>query len=227
MQQNLDNLETMRRAWDRMSSNYTDHTDLHPADLHYQELAKQFPMTTSSLRLLDLGSGLGYALDSILVRIPNAIVTCLDLSDQMLKGLRQRLIKYSSQIETRNESYVTANLGENQYDYIISSFTLHHLPKDTKLAVFKKIQLALDAKGFYVELDGVASLDQEANSQKTFKQYVAQRQGADLGEWNFDLLLSISAEKNLMDRAGFSSVTMPWIQTDETGAGRAIFVAEK
>ena len=56
---------------------------------------------------------------------------------------------------------------------------------------------------------------------------VAHRAGAELGEWNHDMCLTISNEMGPLKAARFSSVTVPWTDVDEKGSGRAIFVAKK
>ena len=222
-----EDLEKMESSWDRMAGDYTSHTDLSPSNPHYQELGKLFPESKSQLSVLDLGSGLGYALDSILPKIPNAQVCCMDISSEMLQRLLERLSDYRSQITVRKDSYVTADLGSNQFDFIISAFTVHHLPKPTKLALFRNIYRALKQAGAYFELDGVASLEQERASQEYYVQYVSHREGAELGDWNHDMCLTIPNEVELLRAAGFSSVETPWADIDKDGSGRAIFVAKR
>ncbi len=220
-------IEKMDVAWDRMSLNYSEHTGLRPDDLHYRELANRFPACETPVKVLDLGSGLGFALDGILPRIPNAKVTCLDLSHEMLKKLMDRLRAYSSQIEILQGSYVKAELGSNQYDFVLSAFTVHHLPKPTKLLLFKKIHSALNSGGSYFELDGVASEEQEKISQEEYVKHIAHRDGAAVGNWNHDMCLTIFNETKLLMDAGFTEVSVPWTDTDQKGSGRAIFVARK
>ena len=134
----------------------------------------------------------------------------------------ERLSSYRSQITTRKDSYVTADLGTNQFDYIISAFTLHHLPKPTKLSLFRNIHRALKREGYYFELDGVASIEQERIAQENYAQYVAHREGAELGDWNHDMCLTISNETGLLNASGFYSVDTPWRDVDKDGSGRAI-----
>lgn len=217
----------METAWDRKSTNYSKHTDLRPTDPHYGELAKYFPTNDASMTLLDLGCGLGYELDNILPKLPKAKITCLDISGVMLNKLVERLSAFSSQIETCQGSYVTAELGHNKYDAVISAFTVHHLPKPTKLMLFKKIRYALKDGGSYIELDGVASIEQELTSQENYRKKVSQLKDAELGNWNFDMCLTLENEIQLLSEAGFSNVHVPWKDTDAESSGRAIFVAEK
>lgn len=222
-----DDLEQMEAAWDRMSTDYGKHTDLRPTDPHYQKLADLFPATESNITVLDLGSGLGYALDGILPKITNAKITCMDVSTEMLAKLEERLSSFSTQIVTQQGSYVTTEIGQNQYDFVLSAFTVHHLPKPTKLMLFKKIYDVLKDGGSYLELDGVASVEQERSTQERFQKFVAHREGAEIGNWDFDICLTVANESQLLREAGFSEVSVPWTDTDAEGSGRAVFVAKK
>ena len=225
MNDRIDPPEKMQRAWDRMSVDYTLHTELSPADPHYQALAAQCPVSAMPMRVLDLGSGLGFALDAILPKLPNAQITCMDVSGEMLKGLMARLSTERGRINTWHQSYVDADLGRSKFDLIISSFTMHHLMEAAKRSVYQKICSALADNGRYIELDGVASPEQELSMKLEFEQQLSHQDGSDRGEWNFDLLLTIQNQERLLRQAGFASVEVPWTDVDETGRGRAVFVA--
>jgi len=218
----------MDAAWDRMSADYGERLKLSPDDEHYLELAKQLPATDAPVRLLDLGSGLGYQLDAIFDRLPNVQVQCLDVSAAMLTGLRERLAQHADRIETRQISYVEADLGEDAYDYIISSLTVHHLPRATKLSLFRRIHRALRAEGRYVELDDVATTaQQEAIGIRDYEAHIASREGAVKGEWNHNMNFTVETEKTVLLEAGFSQVEMPWGITYPNGYSRAIFVCAR
>ena len=218
-------LERMKSAWDRMSVHYSEHTELAPSNPHYEALSNVFAPSIGPLRFLDLGTGTGYALDGIIPQFPQATFTCLDISEQMLARLRKRLSWCREQIVTECASYVHDPLGIEQYDFILSSFTLHHLYPTTKRAVYEKILNALKPGGSYVQLDAVASEAQALHMEQEFERSVAHRAGAHEGDWNFDLLQTMDTELELFHSAGFRSIEIPWTDRDEFGAGRAIFRA--
>jgi len=220
--------ERMDAAWDRMSADYGERLRLSPADEHYHQLAGQLPATEQPLRLLDLGTGLGYQLDAIFERMPNLKVTSLDVSSQMLEKLRARLKPYASQIETRCESYVEADFGEALYHYAISSLTVHHLPRPTKLALFRQIRRALKPGGLYLELDDVATTpEQEAVGTRDYEKFIAQREGGVKGEWNHNMNFTVETECAVLEEAGYSRVEVPWRITYQNGYSRALFVCAK
>ena len=223
----MDNLERMEDAWDRMSGDYAERLGLDPRDEHYRMLGEQFPVTLEPVQVLDLGCGLGFELDAVLPRAPKARIVCMDMSRKMLARLRERLAAFATQIDTRHESYVDAEFGCAQFDFVLSALTVHHLPRPTKLALFRKICRALRPGGAYLELDDMASPDRERVGREWYEEFVAHREGGERGEWNHNMTFTIENEKALLEEAGFSSVTVPWTQTYADGCGRAIFVAEK
>jgi tRNA (cmo5U34)-methyltransferase len=220
-------LERMDDAWDRMSADYAQRLKLDPSDEHYVALARQIPRTDRALEILDLGSGLGYQLDALMERLGRARFTCLDVSGKMLEGLMARLGRRAQRVTTRKQSYVKADLGDTLWDYVVSSLTVHHLVRPTKLALFGRIHAALKPGGLYVELDDVASPATEKRSLELYEQHIAGKEGDSIGEWNHNMNLTIPHERELLEQAGFAEVTVPWRNTDDEGFGRAVFVCRK
>ncbi len=220
--------EKMEAAWDRMSADYGDRLNLAPSNQCYMELAKGLPQTPRELKILDLGSGLGYQLDQILLRVPNALITCVDMSKNMLTQLVDRLSKYKGQITTQHQSYVGADFGESHFDYVISSKTVHHLQRETKIELFRSIRRALKDRGDYLELDDIMSRkEQEIAAQKEYEKRFSSLEGAATGEWNHNLNCTIETEKKLLEESGFSQVEVPWHEFSDSGYGLAVFVCRK
>ncbi len=217
--------EPMEAAWDRMSVDYGERLRLSPDRAHYSELAACVPETNAPLRLLDLGCGLGYQLDSIFKRAPNARVLALDVSGKMLAGLRARLSAYTSQIETRQASYVDGEWPDARFDFATAVLTVHHLIRETKLGLYEHIVRGLKPGGRYLQSDEVNSPEMKRRGRELYESHIEGRPGAARGDWNHNMAFTIENEQALMLEAGFASVEVPWKAVNDAGKGLALFVA--
>ena len=191
----------------------------------YRAVAKQIVETASPLRILVLGCGTGLELDEIFAKVPNAHVTGIDLASGMLAELCKKFSTRMSQIELIEASYVDLPLGEQQYDYVIATLTVHHLAPEAKLDLYRNVWAALKAGGKYIQGDQSTSLKREKEILHWYWAYISTLPGGDKAEWNYDVTLSPETEEHLLREAGFSQVDITWEQRDEAGHGLAVFVA--
>lgn len=106
------------------------------------------------LRVIDLGCGTGAIAVNILKSFPNAQVTCVDFSENMIAVARARLAQYPS------TSCVVSDLRyyrfDTKYDVAVSSLALHHLPTDEdKYNFFRHIYDHLNPGGVFYNADVV------------------------------------------------------------------------
>lgn len=73
----------------------------------YQALSLPIQRTSEPLNILDLGCGTGLEFEALLQRVPNALITGVDLSETMLERLRGKYDAYISQITLLTDSYLT------------------------------------------------------------------------------------------------------------------------
>lgn len=105
-----------------------------------------------SPRILDLGCGTGNITRKVLERFPNAKVTCLDLSTKMIEIAKDKLSDYEN-IEYVIGDFTIVDIIDN-YDAIISSLALHHIPTDEeKKEMYKHIYEALNTNGVFYNAD--------------------------------------------------------------------------
>jgi tRNA (cmo5U34)-methyltransferase len=111
-----------------------------------------------SPRVLDLGGGTGLSTAFLLERYPNARVTLLDFSDEMLAVARERF---------KDKPHVDFAVGDyrvfspsGDFDIIISGLSIHHLAAGEKRALAAKIYGLLRPSGEFVNTDLVKCVDE-------------------------------------------------------------------
>lgn len=111
------------------------------------------PQMRQDAKILDIGAGTGLFSWYFLQALPEAQFTLIDLSEKMLGIARHRLRDH---LQTR---YITEDYSKvdfkGQYDCIISSLSIHHLPDPKKEALFKKCYKHLLPGGFFINADQV------------------------------------------------------------------------
>jgi tRNA (cmo5U34)-methyltransferase len=104
------------------------------------------------IKVIDLGCGTGTLAKKIKENYPYAKITCLDISEDMIKLAKVKLNQYSD-IKYQVEDLHFYEF-EEKYDVIISSLALHHLEgDDTKKNFLKKIHDTLSAGGAFYNAD--------------------------------------------------------------------------
>lgn len=108
----------------------------------------------SKLRVLDLGSGTGAVALQIKSRLPQARITCVDFSPNMLEVARRRLA------DIEGTQFVQADITNFQfretYDAAVSSLALHHIQaEDEKRRLYRRIYAALVPGGVFWNADAV------------------------------------------------------------------------
>lgn len=103
--------------------------------------------------ILDIGAGTGLFSSLLLEKYPNAKLTLIDLSENMLEQAKDRL-KGIEDIEYIVADY-TKHEFEKTYDMIISSLSIHHLTEEEKRELYKKVFTLLNEGGIFVNADQV------------------------------------------------------------------------
>jgi len=115
-------------------------------------LINAIPNNKDSPKILDLGCGTGNITQKALNRFPEAEVTCLDLSENMIEIAKDKLSSYE------NIEYIVGDFTQmelnTKYDVVLSSLALHHIPNDEeKEAMYKNIYETLEKDGVFYNAD--------------------------------------------------------------------------
>ncbi len=187
--------ENLRLFFDEKADGY---------DNVHAKFAETKALLTASLpegtvRVLDLGAGTGMELIPLFERFPEARVTAIDLSSEMLAKLRER--PFADRVDIIVGDFFESDLGIG-YDAIISTSALHHFDEDEKLSLYKKLRASLADNGIFVNADKVA--DSQENQDEGFALWLDKPDS----EKHIDTPLTPENERKLLLKAGFEAVTI-------------------
>jgi len=200
--------EEMKSFFDLRVDGYDEHmaSILEDYDNFYRNIASPFEETGKPIEVLDLGAGTGLELEFILANAPNARITAVDLSEEMLRKLISKYDNFSSQITVTAESYLSLELMPHSYDYIVSVMSFHHLLPEKKVALYKKMRSALVLSGTYVEGDYIVSLEEEKRLFNEFQLLMKSSPLLEDGQYHIDIPFSEVTQIRALKEAGFSKV---------------------
>ncbi|MDD4166331.1 MAG: class I SAM-dependent methyltransferase [Endomicrobiaceae bacterium] len=103
------------------------------------------------LKVIDLGCGTGNLGLKAKEYYPHAHLTCVDMSENMIKMAKTKFEKYPDTVfwhgDIRKFDY------SKKYDAVISSMVLHHVEGAEKIKFYKKLHKALKTGGIFLNID--------------------------------------------------------------------------
>ena len=170
-------------------------------------------------RVLELGVGTGSLAARILEMFPSATLVGWDLSEGMLDQAREKLRPYGSRAELLRQDLAT-ELPASQYEMIVSSNTVHHLPHKEQPRLFQRLYALLNPGGRIVIGDRV---DPDTGALSEMYERLRRRdieaQGLDMKEYDERMAnhehvgASMSGYPKYiqwMQKAGFANVDCVW-----------------
>ncbi len=196
-------LEPMGEFFARRLAGYDEHMrrDIQGAEEFYPATATLLP-DFPGCRVLDLGCGTGLELETWLPAHPEAEVTGIDLSPEMLEALR---VKFpDARLDLRCGSYLELPLGEGEYDAAVSVESLHHFAPETKLGLYRRLHAALKPGGYFLLTDYfTAGPAEEAAFFRELAELRTREGLAPDALVHFDTPLTAEHELALLEEAGF------------------------
>lgn len=150
-------------------------------------------------RILDVGVGTGLELIGLFEKLPDARVTGIDMSENMLAILEKR--PFADRVDIIMGSFFDVDLGSD-YDAVISSSALHHFAADDKLHLYKKIFAALKRGGVFINSDCIANTVEEERA--ALAEYEATSDETE----HVDTPLARETEEYILKQAGFEVISV-------------------
>ncbi|MDD1728486.1 MAG: class I SAM-dependent methyltransferase [Methanospirillum sp.] len=169
------------------------------------------------ISILELGSGTGYATSKICAANPQALITCIDHSPDMIRCASQKPELNAVAII---EQDIRDPWPATKYDVIMTTLCLHHIPEKDRLVLLKRIYEALSPNGKFICGDIIRpdSLEVEAIYQDRWVSWMSQA-GMTTEESdkmihsrneNFPDMETVPGFYNKIKDAGFPRVLMPY-----------------
>lgn len=175
---------------------------------------KKYSQNNDVKKILELGVGTGISTEKVLRIIPQASLTVIDFSEQMMEGAKKRLSSY-------NVKYILGDYSEipfeKDFDIIISVIGIHHQTNEGKKKLFKKIAQSLKPGGIFFFGDLVTHNDKKKAAITDAKHYHHlvnnARNEKSLEEWAhhhkfLNILAPLEQQIQWLKEAGFRTVTL-------------------
>jgi tRNA (cmo5U34)-methyltransferase len=212
------NYEEMASFFNERAKGYEDHMKetINSFDLYYGLVSEPIKVSDEPIEILDLGCGTGLEIRGILEKAPNAKITCIDMSGEMLKILLDNYSTNTNQITVIKDSYLTVPFEKGRYDYVVSVMTMHHFLEEDKVKLYEKIKTALKTGGKYIEGDYVV---EQNKAEELLKEYndAYEKYGLEAASlYHIDIPFSMETQKKLLMEAGFINFQLIFKEGEHT-----------
>ncbi len=167
--------------------------------------------------ILELGCGTGNLTRHLAEKWPNAAITVVDISAEMLQKTRENV--QAAELNTVECAFETLAFDTPRFDLVASSFAIHHLHDADKARLIQKIHGWLKPGGFMVWADGFNSGNPRLHqANMDLYEALAREKGAteaQIVEWRdhravLDHYPKLSEALAWFQAAGFDSVDVLW-----------------
>ncbi|MGM0508647.1 MAG: class I SAM-dependent methyltransferase, partial [Fusobacteriota bacterium] len=170
------------------------------------------------IEVIDLGCGTGTILKRVKEEFPNAKLSAVDISENMIEMTRGKLDKYNDVNYQVGDFYDMA--FSKKYDVVLSSLALHHLITDEdKKRFYEKIFKTLNNGGVFYNADVVLGSNQDIQDlyMKKWIEYMKKSCSIDEieGKWlkkykKEDRPAKLMSHLKWLDETGFEDVDVIW-----------------
>lgn len=194
----------------------------------------------SELRALDLGCGTGFFAERFLEAYPRSQVIAMDGAEAMVEMAKTRLRAAGERVECRMGDLREVSkllAGAEGVDVAYSSYALHHLERDEKVALVSDVVSLLKPGGWFVNADVIAAgspdleirfqelrvmgiVERAAGKDPRFADYTTGRRYLDEMEAHEgDQPLTLGEDLQVLTEGGLRDAAVFWLEYREAVTG--------
>ena len=207
-----EDIERMGEFFNKRADGYEEHMKetVEEFEKYYKAISHPIRKTEDKINILDLGCGTGLELEGIFSKVPNAQITGIDMSEEMIKKLKEKYENKLDNIKIIMDSYLTLPFENKNYDYVVACMTMHHFLKEEKIELYKKIREALKEGGKYIEGDYMVSKENEIEYLERYHEQINSLTEEERGLYHIDIPFAIETQKEILTEAGFKNIEIIW-----------------
>jgi len=171
----------------------------------YEEVERTLKLYNSKSSILVLGCGSGLEIERI--KFPCHVVG-VDISEKMLGVLKRKKLHEGVRLTTVCASFLDMNMGENNYDVVLSCYAMHHFNNMQKQTIYNKIFACLKEGGVFINGDFIASCPEEEERYLEEAEQIYQRENLPFASMHIDVPFCWEHEKDIVMKAGFAKVKL-------------------
>jgi len=118
----------------------------------YQKIASQIP-PDKAIHILDMGTGTANLAIAIKKRSPSAKILGIDPDEKILKIAKEKIKKEKLDIKLIKAFAQKLPFKKQSFDYVVSSFAVHHIPPNLKDQAFLEMYRVLRSGGTILIID--------------------------------------------------------------------------
>jgi tRNA (cmo5U34)-methyltransferase len=174
----------------------------------YDEIQNQLENCYAKENILVLGCGTGLEIERIKFK---SNVTAMDISLEMLKKLEEKNLYKEVNLNLICTSYFDIKFDEEEYDIVLSCYSLHHFSKEQKQIMYEKIYSSLKRGGVFINGDNTTKSTEKEVERLAEAEKIYKENNMSFGCLHLDVPLTIKSEFELLEKARFSKV---WIEKE-------------
>ena len=178
----------------------------------YDEVENVLKMCSSKSSILVLGCGSGLEIERI--KFPCDVVA-VDISEKMLKVLREKKLYEKINLTTICASFLELDFENNKYDTVLSCYAMHHFSREQKLNIYRKVYSCLKEGGVFINGDSMATSEEEEKRYMKEAEQIYKSEIIPFASLHIDVPLCWVHEKEVVSDAGFQDVKLikEWTNT--------------